>query len=281
MNRIVILGGLLALWLVFGALSPVFFTVENMLNLARIAGMNGLLALGMTLVIIAGGIDLSVGSMLALGGAVGAGLLGASYGSTPPPVALPAWLAVLTAVAVCGLAGLMSGLAIVKLDLAPFVVTLGMMTVARGLTYVFSDFIMRSVPGTAITFSHPQFEWLGSGALWSIPAPAVIFLVTISLAALMLRYTTFGRNIYAVGGNAELSRLAGINTGFVLAAAYAISGALAGLSGVVFTARLASASPLAGVGYELDAIAAVVIGGTSMTGGEGGVWRRSSKTSSS
>ncbi|MDN5327064.1 MAG: ribose transport system permease protein [Moorella sp. (in: firmicutes)] len=270
-QQLVILLSLVGLTALFSMLNPTFLSERSLDNIFRVSSIYGIAALGMTMVIITGGIDLSVSSLFALGGALGAGLLGIAY-SAANPVKLPFFMAILIALGVTGFMGLINGLVITRLNLAPFVATLGMMTIARGITYVYTDFTVRGVPGSPITFMHPWFEWLGGGYIAGIPTQGVIFIVLAVLASLFLRYTAMGRNIYAVGGNIEIARLAGINTGLVIMLTYVISGILAGLSGIILTGRLLSASPLAANGYEMDVIAAVVIGGTSLSGGRGSIF---------
>lgn len=270
-QQLIILLALILIMAFFAILSPVFMSIQNLGNILRVSSFYGIAALGMTIVILTGGIDLSVGSVLALGGAVGAGLLGGAY-SAANPVKLPFILAVLLALAATGLIGLINGLVITKLKLSPFIATLGMMTIARGITYVFTDFIVQGVPGTPITFFHPVFTFLGTGSIAGIPTQALLFVILAAALSAFLRHTAFGRSIYAIGGSNEIARLAGINTEFTVVMTYVIMGVLAGLSGVVFVGRLSSASPLAGTGYELDIITAVVLGGATLVGGRGTIF---------
>lgn len=270
-QQLIVLLALIVIIAFFSILNPVFLSAQNLGNILRVSSFYGIAALGMTMVILTGGIDLSVGSVLAFGGAVGAGLLGVAY-SAANPIKMPFILAIALALAATGLIGLINGLVITKLKLTPFIATLGMMTIARGLTYVFTDFIVQGVPGTPITFFHPAFTFLGAGSIVGIPTQAVIFIVLAFILSAFLRHTAFGRNIYAIGGNIEIARLAGINTGSAIIIIYAIMGILAGLSGIVFVGRLSSASPLAGTGYELDIITAVVLGGATLVGGRGTIF---------
>jgi ribose/xylose/arabinose/galactoside ABC-type transport system permease subunit len=254
----------------FSFLAPSFLSARSLDNILRTAAMYGIVAIGMTLVIITAGIDLSVASLMALAGAVGAGFLGIAYGAANP-VHLPVIVALALALLVTAMLGLVDGTLIAKLNLAPFVVTLGMMSLARGLTFVVGNFVIRKTSGTAITFSNPWFDWLGAGTVGPIPSSAALFILIALVAALVLRYTHFGRSLFAIGGNIEDARLAGINTTAVLMAVYAISGLLAGLAGLILTGRLSSAAPLAATGYELNVIMVVVIGGTSLVGGRGSI----------
>ena len=261
---------IIALALFFTTLQPAFLSPRSLDNILRTASMFGIAGLGMTLVIIVGGIDLSVGAMMALGGAIGAGLLGIAF-SAANPIQLPALAAIAVSMAACGALGALSGFAITRLSLAPFVVTLGMMSVARGLTYLFGAFVVGKVSGTAITFSDAVFDWLGAGSVGPVPSQTLLFLGLALVISLILRYSAWGRGIFAVGGNIECARLAGISIRSVIVPVYAISAALAALAGMILTGRLSSASPLAANGYELNVIMVVVIGGTSMAGGRGSI----------
>jgi ribose transport system permease protein len=207
----------------------------------------------MTFVILTGGIDLSVGSILALSGALSAGMVA---GGTDPILAL------LAGVAAGTLMGVANGLLVAKGRVAPFIATLATMTIYRGLTLVYTE-------GRPITFSDDTFSLLGKGYFLEIPVPVIWMLLSFLILYYLLRNTTFGRHIYAVGGNEEASVLSGIRADRVKIRVYAISGLFASLAGIILTSRLSSAQPTAGVAYELDAIAAVVLGGTSLAGGRG------------
>ncbi|MDI1243414.1 MAG: ABC transporter permease [bacterium] len=230
-----------------------FLTPENLLNILRQNSMLGLVALGMTFVILTGGIDLSVGALLAVAGVIAASLAGQGL-----IVALPA------AVAAATILGLINGLVISKGRIQPFIVTLAMMIAARGLALA-----VTGEESVRITSSSDSFGWLGRGSIGFVPVPIVILLVAFAVGWLVLNHTRFGRNVLAVGDNDEAARLMGLNTDRVTILVYAISGALAGLAGVILASRLGTGQPVAGVGWELDAIAAVVIGGTLLTGGQG------------
>ena len=247
--------GLLALVIVMSFLSDRFLTLPNMLNIFRQVSIMGIMAVGMTMVILSQGIDLSVGSLLALSGAVTAGFMA---GETNMVLAILVGLAVGTGL------GLFNGFMISKANLPDFIVTLAMMSIARGLTLVYTG-------GRPISGFDPAFRTIGGGRVGMIPVPVIIFLVIILIGYFILNKTTFGRYIYAVGGNKEAARLAGINTDAIKLKVYAISGFLAAVSGIILTSRLNSAQPTAGVAYELDVIAMVVLGGTSLTGGKGSV----------
>ena len=232
-----------------------FLTPENLLNVLRQNSMLGLIALGMTFVILTGGIDLSVGSLLAVAGVIAANLAG--YGL---------WLAALVAVAFTTLLGLTNGLVIAKARIQPFIVTLAMMIAARGLALAATG-----EQSVRIEKLSEEFVWLGQGQLGPIPVPVIILALAFITGWVVLAHTRFGRHVYAVGDNEEAARLMGLNVRRVTLGVYALSGALAGLAGVILASRLGAGQPVAGVGWELDAIAAVVVGGTLLTGGQGGV----------
>jgi ribose/xylose/arabinose/galactoside ABC-type transport system permease subunit len=236
-----------------------FLTEENLTNVLRQNSMLGLVALGMTFVILTGGIDLSVGSLVAVAGVVAAGLAGRGL-----LVALAA--GVLFAAAL----GVVNGLVIAKARIQPFVVTLAMMIAARGLALVYTGEKTLSVPAEAAGFRELARGRVDLG-LFSIPYPVLILLAAYAVAWLVLNYTRFGRHTYALGDSEEAARLLGLNVGRVTVGVYALSGALAGLAGVLLASRLGTGQPVAAVGWELDAIAAVVVGGTLLTGGQGGI----------
>jgi ribose transport system permease protein len=232
-----------------------FLTPENLLNVLRQNSMLGLVALGMTFVILTGGIDLSVGALLAVAGVIAANL--ADQGLI---------IALVAAVAATTVLGLINGLVIAKARIQPFIVTLAMMIAARGLALAATG-----EQSVRITGTNESFTWLGRGSIGFLPVPIVILVVAFAIGWLVLNHTRFGRNVFAVGDNDEAARLMGLNISRVTIAVYAISGALAGLAGVILASRLGTGQPVAGVGWELDAIAAVVIGGTLLTGGQGSV----------
>jgi ribose transport system permease protein len=236
-----------------------FLTEENLTNVLRQNSMLGLVALGMTFVILTGGIDLSVGSLAAVAGVTAAGL--ADRGLL---VALLAGVGFATAL------GLVNGLVIARARIQPFIMTLAMMIAARGLALVYTGEKTLSVPPGAQAFRELGRGRLDLGAL-SVPYPVLILLAAYALGWLVLNYTRFGRHTYALGDSGEAAHLMGLNVGRVTAGVYALSGALAGLAGVLLASRLGTGQPVAAVGWELDAIAAVVVGGTLLTGGQGGV----------
>lgn len=252
------LGTILALIILMvfvSILNPTFLQANNLMNLMRQLIINGFIALGMTFVILTGGIDLSVGSTLALTSAIFAGLLqnGMNTG-----------LAILVAVGLGLILGLINGILITKGKLAPFIVTLATMTIFRGLTLVYTD--GRPIAGPKDNFA---FKFLGKGQFFGIPFQVILFILAFLCLWIILNKTSLGRKIYAVGGNEKASFISGINIYKVKIWVYVISSLMAVLSGLVLTSRLNSAQPTAGAAYEMDAIAAVVLGGTSMTGGSG------------
>ncbi len=236
-------------------LNPAFLQVNNLLNLMRQLIINGFIALGMTFVILTGGIDLSVGSTLALTSAIFAGLLQGG---------MPTILAILIALGLGLILGLVNGILITKGKLAPFIVTLATMTIFRGLTLVYMD--GRPISGPKDDFA---FQFLGKGQFFGIPFQVILFIIAYLILWILLTKTSYGRKIYAVGGNEKASFISGIKIDKVKILVYVISALMAVLSGLVLTSRLNSAQPTAGSAYEMDAIAAVVLGGTSMTGGSG------------
>lgn len=246
---------LIALILVISIISPEFRTLDNFLSLLGQSSINGLIAFGMTCVILTGGIDLSVGSTLALSASLCAGMIVAG---------LPAPLAMLLALAIGVGLGFINGVMITKGRLQPFIATLITMTVYRGLTYIYTNGQPISNLGTG-----GIVKFIGKGSLLGIPFPVIILVVMFFVFYYMLNKTTFGRAVYATGSNETCAKLAGIKTGKVKMILYALSGFMASLAGLILLSRLNSAQPLLGSGYELDAIAAVALGGTSMSGGRG------------
>jgi len=239
----------LALWI----LTPHFLTVSNLLNIAEQTSINAIVAVGMTFVILSGGIDLSVGSIVALSGVV---LGTALQGGQPILVAL--LLALVVGLA-CGLA---NGALISWGGLPPFIVTLGTMSIARGAALLFTE-------GRPVSGFDASFRVLATGRAGFIPAPVIAMVLVYLVAHFVLTRTTFGRYVYAIGGNEEATRLSGVAVRFHKTMIYGVSGLMSGAAAVILTARLNSAQPIAGMMYELDAIAATVIGGTSLMGGEG------------
>ena len=247
-------------------ISGTFLSQENALNVLRQISVNLCLSIGMTLVILSGGIDLSVGSVLAFSGAVAAGLL--KNGIVIPALGVALQFTVFGAV-VAGLVvgaflGWFNGWVITRFKLPPFVATLGMLSIARGLTQLWTK-------GFPITGLGPQFGFIGTGHVLGLPMPVWISAVLVVIFVIVTRKTRLGRYLYAIGGNERAALLSGLNLNGIKLAVYALGGTLAGIAGLLLTARLDSATPNAGIGYELDSIAAVVIGGTSLSGGRGSV----------
>lgn len=242
--------------------SNYFLSHENMLIVLRQVSINGILAIGMTFVIITAGVDLSVGSVLALSGIVAARFAttnsGLAIGDTAQAVLMP----LIIALGIGIICGLINGTILARYRLQPFIVTMGMLSAARGLTLLTTD-------GNPVSQLNSDFRLLGNGYLMGIPVPVMIFLLLFVIAWILLNKTLFGRYIYAVGGNPKSARTSGINVVRIKVLAYTLCGALAGIAGLILTARTGSAQTNAGAAYELDAIAAVVIGGTSMAGGVG------------
>lgn len=239
-----------------------FFSDANMLIVLRQVSINGILAIGMTFVIITAGVDLSVGSVLALSGIVAARFATnnaeMAIGDTATAVITP----LIVALGIGIICGLINGTVLARYRLQPFIVTMGMLSAARGLALLTTD-------GNPVSQLNNDFRWLGNGYVAAIPVPVIIFIVLFGLAWLLLNKTIFGRYVYAVGGNAKSARTSGINVIRIKVLVYTLCAALAGIAGLILTARTGSAQTNAGAGYELDAIAAVVIGGTSMAGGVG------------
>lgn len=241
-------------------MSPTFVSPANLLNLLRQVSINAVIAFGMTFVILTGGIDLSVGSILALSGAVTASMLASGFAAP---------LALLAGLVLGAIFGLLNGILIAYGKAAPFIATLATMTIFRGATYVFTN-------GNPITDAKMNssflFQFMGRGYLFGIPFPIIIMLVAYGVLFVLLHKTSFGRKTYALGGNETAARIAGVRTKMVTMLIYTISGLMAAIAGIILTSRLSSAQPDAGTSYEMDAIAAVVLGGTSLAGGKGRIF---------
>ncbi|BAE73888.1 Ribose transport system permease protein RbsC [Sodalis glossinidius str. 'morsitans'] len=239
-----------------------FLRNENMLIVLRQISINGILAIGMTFVVITAGVDLSVGSVLALSGIVAARFAttnsGLSIGDSAHALIMP----MLVALAIGIVCGLINGTILARYRLQPFIVTMGMLSAARGLALLTTD-------GNPVSQLNPDFRWLGNGYVLGIPVPVILFIALFALGWVLLNKTLFGRYVYAVGGNQKSARTSGISVVKIKVLVYTLCGALAGIAGLILTARTGSAQTSAGAAYELDAIAAVVIGGTSMAGGVG------------
>ncbi len=257
---------LFVLCLVLAVLSENFLTTANAWNVLRQVSVNICLSVGMTLVVLTAGIDLSVGSILALCGAITASLLkfGLEIEALNLFIGFGSISAIIIGILVGGGIGWFNGWTITRFKVPPFVATLAMLTIARGLTMLWTD-------GFPINGLGEEFAFIGTGWLLGIPMPVWITVVVVALAAVLTRKTKFGRHVYAIGGNERAARLSGVNIKRVKISVYTIAGALAAVGGIIVTSRLDSAQPNAGISYELDAIAAVVIGGTSLSGGKGSI----------
>lgn len=246
------------LFAVVAVLNPSFIEPLNLLNLLRQISINALIAFGMTFVILTGGIDLSVGSILALSSALMAGMIVSGV----DPI-----LSICITALLGALMGAVNGLLITKGKVAPFIATLATMTIYRGLTLVYTD-------GNPITGlgDHYSFQLFGRGYFFGIPVPAVTMLITFFILWFILHKTSFGRKTYAIGGNETAAFVSGIKVDQVKCLIYSLAGMMAAISGAILTSRLNSAQPTAGTAYEMDAIAAVVLGGTSLAGGKGRIF---------
>ncbi|WP_300902709.1 ribose ABC transporter permease [uncultured Clostridium sp.] len=245
--------GLALLCVIITFVSPAFMTLSNITNVFTQVSTNAIIAVGMTFVILTGGIDLSVGSTVAISGAFAASIIKSTNN---------VFLAIIVAGIVGIVIGLINGLLISKGKLQAFIATLATMTIFRGVTLVFTN-------GTPISKLSESFVNIGNGKLGFITIPVVITVIVFIIAVYVLTQTRFGRYLYALGGNEDSARLSGINTNKIKTLVYVISGFASSIAGVIIASRIGSASPNAGTGFELDAIAAVVIGGTSLAGGEG------------
>jgi len=245
--------GFIVIVIALSLLAPRFFHIKNLINIVRQVSINGILAIGETFVILLGGIDLSVGSGVAL-----AGVLAADMHRYSPI------LVFLLPLSVGAFAGFVNGVVITRFRVPPFVITLGMMTILRGVTFLYTN-------GQSIYNLPGWFKDLGQGDIGGVPIPVVALGIMIVIGFVILHHTRFGRYVYAIGGNEEGARLSGVRTKSIILWSYVFCGFCTALAGVVLAARLNAGEPVAGEGYELDAIAAVVIGGTSLAGGQGTV----------
>lgn len=252
-------GSLMLIICILSALRPdTFLTTDNFLNVFRRSSVNGIIAVGMTAVIISAGIDLSVGSMMALSGMVGAWVMIVIGGSNPEGIALV--IGTLVGIVTGFFCGLLNGVFITKLKLPPFIVTLGTMSSFRGISYVMN---------AGKPYNIPHYKYLNEAVILGIPISVLIFAVIIASAGFILKYTRLGRYTYAIGSNREAAFHAGVNVDSYLIRIYALTGFVVGIAAMITTSRAVSAQPTAGVTLELDIIAAVVIGGASLSGGRG------------
>lgn len=247
---------LIVLMVVITIINPNFLTTNNLLNLLLQVTANGFIAFGMTFVILTSGIDLSVGSILALSSAITAGLIANG---------MPVPLAIVVALLLGGVLGMINGLLISFGKLAPFIVTLATMTIFRGATLVYTN----GNPITQGMSNSYLFKFLGQGYILGIPFPVILMFAVFIILYIVLHKTAFGKSVYALGGNEKAAYISGIKLNKVKILIYTISGVMASISGLIITSRLSSAQPTAGASYEMDAIAAVVLGGTSLMGGKG------------
>lgn len=248
---------LIVLIAVVSVLNEYFFTVDNILNILRQTSVIAILAAGMTLVILTAGIDLSVGSILALCGAFAASMIS---------LEIPVLIAIPVSLIGGAVLGSITGMIISKGKVQAFIATLVMMTLLRGVTMVYTD--GRPI-STGFTDIADNFAWFGTGYMFGIPVPVWLMIFVFAGIWYLLNHTRFGRYVYALGGNESATKLSGINVDRIKIGVYSICGLLSALAGIIITSRLSSAQPTAGMGYELDAIAAVVVGGTSLAGGRG------------
>jgi inositol transport system permease protein len=251
----------LALLMVFFASqNQRFISLRNLTNILTEGSIYGIIAVGMTFVILTAGVDLSVGSLLAFAGMAGASAVRLVSGNFPP-----SWIVALgTAICAGAAAGYLQGKAITRLGIPPFIVTLGGMTVWRGATLILHD-------GAPISGFDSAYRWWGTGTIAQLPVPVALFTLVAAAGYIVQRYTRYGRHVYAVGGNPEAARLNGLNVAAIVTSVYLIVGVLSGLAGFLQSARLGAAEATAGAGYELRVIASVVIGGASLSGGRGGI----------
>ncbi len=245
--------------IIFSQLSPYFFTVENILNVTLQVSITAIIAAGMTFVILTAGIDLSVGALVAVTGVIATSMLKLSL-----PLPLVFAIALACGLALGAMSGTIAGLFVTRFSITPFIVTLALMTIWRGTAYLYTD-------GRPIWELPETFSILGNGRIMGIPIPTLVMVAVYAASYIVLKQTRFGRHVYAVGGNKEAALLAGINTNRVLMQVYIICGMLAALSGILLASRMSSGQPNAGLMYELDVIAAVVVGGTSLFGGRGSI----------
>lgn len=247
--------GFIVLCTIISISTPAFLTQKNILNLLRQSSIIGIISAGMTFVIISGNFDISVGAVAALSGAISMKFLSMSY---PLPIAL------ICSIIAGAIIGAINGFFVAKINIPSLIATMGMVTIVRGI-------ILFLTGGYPISQNMPAFSAIGNGYFMKLPIPIIIFFIIVVISYIVLTKTKFGRHVYSVGGNPEASRLNGVNVDLCKIKVFIINGVLAALAGIVLAARLNTATPVAGEGYDMDAIASVVIGGTSVTGGEGSV----------
>lgn len=243
--------------LILSIISPTFLTPRNIVNVLRQVSINGIIALGMTFVILIAAIDLSVGSLVAVAGVIAGSIIVVNPNAV--------FYAILAGMGVCAVFGFLSGVMISKLNIPAFIASLAMLTIARGFALVYAN-------GRPYILTSESFKALGQGYVGPIPIPVVILGIVAIVLSIILYLTRFGRHVFAVGGNVNAAVLSGVNTHKITIFVFTISGALAGLSGTILASRINSGQPSIGSGFELDAIASVVIGGTSLNGGSGKIY---------
>lgn len=260
---------LLGLFILMSVLSPAFLKTRNLLNVVRQISVIGLIGMGVTIVIITTGIDLSSGSVIALAAVIAASLAQKAgwEAAMYPELAgkLPVIVPLLSGIMVGVVCGFLNGWTIAKFRIPPFIATLGMMTIARGFALLYSN-------GRPVSSLTDSYNFIGQGEILGIPFPIIILITMAVITHIMLNNTRFGRYIYAIGGNEQAAKISGLDVGKLLILIYTYAGFLSGLAGVVLSSRISSGQPGLGTGYELDAIASAVIGGTSFSGGIGTIW---------
>ncbi len=254
-NMVLVLAVIFAFFVI--TTGDTFLKTKNLLNVLRQVSINGLVATGMTLVILTGGIDLSVGSVIAFSSVVAATIANEAHSYW--------WLAIPAAIGLAVIVGVVSGFFVSYLKIAPFIMTLAMMTIARGSAFIFSN-------GKPVSGVIKSFLVIGKGSFLGLPLPTWILIVAIIFTFIILTYTSFGRYIYAIGGNENAAKISGINVRLVKLGVYTLAGFFTGLASVVLTSRVSAGLPQVAQGYEMEAIAAVVLGGTSLAGGKGSIW---------
>lgn len=257
-----VFAALIVLCIIMSFASPYFLKPQNLFNIARGMSTIGIMAIGMTMVIVSGGIDLSVGSLAAVSAMSTARLM--TYNNLDP------WVAFLVGIGVGTLLGAINGVVITRIKVTPFIATLGMLSVGRGLTYLIATGLEGTVASN-IPMRHEGVNFLGDGYIGQVPFPVIELVILVIIFTFFLNQVVLGRQIYAVGSNEQASRLSGVNVGNVRLFVYTMTGALAGLAGIMNAGLLSTAATNLGLGVELDVIAAVVIGGASLMGGEGTV----------
>lgn len=257
-DRIGLIVSLAILVVLFATISPYFFNINNFSNMLMSISLIGIVSTGMTLVIIGGGFDLSVGSNMALTGVIVGSMLHSGYSQ---------WAAIPVGLAIGVALGLVNGFSIAKLKINPFITTLSTMIIVRGAAFIYSNGTSFGIYGTKPAF--PDFGFWGRGNVASIPVPIILMCIVAIVGQVVLRRSVFGREIYAVGGNEEAATISGINKDRILMSIYVISGVLASFAGIILSSRLTAGVPSAGNGYEMNAVAAVVLGGASLKGGAG------------